>query len=144
MYRTSFRDLPDSCGKTAVFAGNVYTSCRKASMARFIGKNALLNSPTTPSFSSGSWTFFRLPPANTPATKPPWSFAASFFDFGKRAYSSADSDVRIVTLKRSFNASNRIVLFDHCFALRLFPWTAAGVQAEAVLNTPWHRRKLSE
>ena len=49
-----------------------------------------------------------LPPARTPPTKPPWSFAASRCALLILAYSWADSVVRIVTLSRSFRISTTI------------------------------------
>ena len=64
-------------------------------------------------------SILRLPSFSTPATMPPWSFAASRFDLGSRAYSSADSVVRIVTFSRSFKAESSIFLFVNCFVLRL-------------------------
>ena len=67
-------------------------------------------------------SIFLRPPLRTPPTNPPWSFARSRCALFILAYSSADSGVRIVTFKRSFNSSKPIVLLTQVFACRLLPY----------------------
>ena len=58
----------------------------------------------------------RLPPIREPNTKPPWSLALSRSALVILAYSSADSEVRIGTFRRSFKSVNEVVLFTQVFA----------------------------
>lgn len=60
-------------------------------------------------------------PLRVPATKPPWSLAASRCVLDIFAYSSADSMVRTGTFSLSFRSSNLTVLLVHFFACRLLP-----------------------